>query len=123
MYNTGIFRRDELTLSFGSMATTSANISPSTDTEIDCRNAKLIVVQVDKTATTYDSNSMDINIISRGKDATTYDTVPWHEITVIGSASVISSTIPIGPAYIKIRADNNSTTAKAAAKIVVQVIG
>lgn len=123
MYNQGIYRRDEATLSFGSMATTSTNVSPSTDTAIDVRNAKSIIVQVDKTATTYNSDSLDINIITRGKDATTYDNVAWHEITVIGSGSVISSTIPTGPAYMKLRADNNSTTAKASAKIVVQVIG
>ena len=123
MSSMGIYRRDEATLSFGSMGTTSTDVSPSTDTVFDVRNAKVIVVQVDRTATTYLSDSLDVNIISRGLNSTTYDTEPWHEITVVGSASVISSTIPTGPAYLKVRADNNSTSAKGSAKIVVQVLG
>lgn len=121
-YRNGINRRDEYSLNFASVATTATMAEPDTDTEIDCRNAREIIVQADRSSTTFAGESMDIEIISRAIDATTYDTVPWHSITVIGSASVLSSTVPPGPAYMKIRANNNSSSAKVAAGIVVQVV-
>jgi len=123
MYRYGILRRDEHSFTFPSIATTSQNQLPATDSAIDIRNAKKIVIQVDRSATTFASDSFDLNVISRPEDATTYDTEPFFQITVIASGSVISSTCPTGPAYIKLRADNNSTSEKASANVVVQVVG
>ena len=120
----GIYRRDEVTLVWPEIATTETNVAPSTDTEIDCRNAKGIVIQVDQSSTTYAGADTDINILTRSENSTTYDTVPFHEETSFGSAEVKSFTVqPAGFAYMKLRADNNSTSASAKPRVIVQVLG
>lgn len=122
MYREGIYRRDENTLTWASVATNTANIAPGTDTVIDCRNAKSIILQVDQLATTYAGADTDINIITRSAGTTTYDTVPYATVN-LGSASVVSLAITPGMAYFKLRADNNSTAAKCKPQVIVQVMG
>ena len=121
MYRQGIYRREEYTLTWSSIATTATNVAPDTDTEIDCRNAKAIVIQVDLSSTTYPGDNTDINVISRAEGATTYDNVPFAEAN-FGSGEVRSFAVSPGPAYIKLRADNNDTANKTAPKVVVQIL-
>jgi len=117
-----IYRRDEVELTWASVETTSTMIAPETDTEIDVRNAKNIVFQIDCLATTYAGDNTDINVITRTETATTYDNVPYAEAN-IGSASVKSVPVTPGMAYMKVRVDNNSTSAKCKPKVIVQVTG
>jgi len=118
----GIYRRDEVTLVWPEIATTETNVAPSTDTEIDCRNAKGIVIQVDQSSTTY--AAADINVLTRSENSTTYDTVPFHEEKSLSSAAVQSFTVqPAGFAYMKLRADNNSESELAKPRVIVQVLG
>jgi len=119
----GIYRRDEISLEWGTIGTGATNVAPSTDTEIDCRNAKAIIIQVDQSSTTYPGNNTDINVITRSEGATTYDNVPFTSTTV-ASASVESFTVePAGFAYMKLRADNNDTSNLCAPKVIVQIVG
>ena len=124
MAREGIYRRDEIALSWPEMTTTETGATASGDTVIDCRNAKKILIQVDQSATTYAGDDTDINILTRSEDSSTYDTVPFHEATSFGSAAVESFTVsPAGFAYMKLTADNNSTTVSAKPKVIVQVVG
>ncbi len=120
MYRQGILRREEYILTWSSIATTATNVAPDTDTEIDCRNAKAIVIQVDLSSTTYPGNDTDINVITRPEGGT-YDNVPFAEAN-FGSGEVRSFLVSPGPGYIKLRADNNDTSNKTAPKVVVQVL-
>ena len=122
MARQGIYARDETTLSWGSIATGTTNAAPSTDTEIDCRNAKSIIIQVDCVSTTFPGDDTDINVMTRTEDATTYDTVPFAEAN-FGSAVARSFAITPGFAYMKLRADNNHGTTACAPKAIVQVLG
>jgi len=119
----GNYRRDEYSLEWASVATTATMQAPSTDTEIDCRNAKKILVQVDQISTTYAGADTDINLITRSEVATTYDTVPLGSLSSLGSAACQSFSVAPGFGYMKLRVDNNSTSAKCAPKVIVQVTG
>ena len=119
----GIYKRNEDTILFPEMTTTDTGATATGNTEIDCRNAKKIIIQIDQLATTYAGADTDINIFTRSKDSTTYDTVPFHEATAFGSAAIESFTVsPAGFAYMKFTADNNSTSASAKPKLIVQVL-
>lgn len=115
--------RDEYAIQFQSVATTSLSVAPSTDTEIDIRNATMISIQVDTIATSFASDNFDINILTRSEDSATYDTVPYASITGGSSAQVLTNVITPGPAYAKIRLDNNSTSKKAGPLVNIQVSG
>jgi len=118
----GIYRRDEITLEWGTIGTTTTNAAPLTDTEIDCRNAKAIIIQVDLSSTTYPGNSTDINVLTRSEGATTYDNIPFAEAN-FGSAEVRSFAVTPGFAYMKLRADNNDSSNLSAPKVIVQISG
>lgn len=122
-YRDGIYRRDEVALEWASVATTATMQAPSTDTEIDCRNAKEILIQVDQISTTYAGADTDINVLTRSAGTTTYDTVPLTTLASLGSAACQSFTVSPGFGYMKLRVDNNSTSAKCAPKVIVQVTG
>lgn len=121
-YRHGIYRRTDTTLKCPSVATNTAGATVTGDTAVDIRNAKNIVLQIDSAATTYASNDFDINVLTRCEATTTYDTVAWASINSLASAAVKSTTIAVGPGYLKIQVDNNSTTAKCAPQIIVQVV-
>lgn len=118
----GIFRREETALSWASIAASTTAAAPSTDREIDCRNAKSIIVQVDCVSTTYPGDDTDINVMTRSEDGATYDSVPFAEAN-FGSAVARSFAVTPGFAYMKLRADNNHATTACAPKARVQVMG
>lgn len=119
----GIDRREETALSWASMATTETGATCTGDTAIDCRNAKRIMIQIDQSATTHNGANTDLNIFTRSEGTTTYDTVAFAEWTSAPSAAVESFTVaPAGFAYMKLQADNNDTSNKAAPKVIVQII-
>ena len=99
------YRRRSYTLTWTDC--TATNVAPDTDIEIDCRNAILIIVQMDATHTNNTCNDFDVNVMS-SLDGNTWDTVPYAERN-IADGEVKTFLVEPGPEKIRLRGDSNDS--------------
>jgi len=98
-----VYRRRSYTFTWTNCTTTDA--APDTDTVIDCRNAILIVIQIDSTHPSNNSEDFDVNVMA-SLDGETWDTIPYAERN-IGDNEVKTFLVNPGPEKIRLRGDSN----------------
>ena len=101
-----IYRFVATSLAWTGVKVGSTMISPDTDEDIDIRGAKDIIVQVSTKAAANDSDDLDMNVLTSMEETTNYDNLPYTEEN-IGDASVKTFHVLSGPAYMRLRCDNN----------------
>lgn len=84
------------------------DVAPLHDEHIDVLFARTIAIQIDTTHASNTSTDLDINV-EASQDRATWDTVPYAEMNV-GDAAVRTFLVAPGPAYIRLRADQNDTS-------------
>jgi hypothetical protein len=84
------------------------DVAPSPDTVIDVRFARTIAIQVDSTPAANTSTDFDVNVES-SLDGTLWDTVAYAEVN-IGDTAIKTFLVAPGPAFIRLRGDQNDTS-------------
>ena len=85
------------------------DIVPDTDTEIPVEQARSIAIQIDSTNAGHAATDCDLNV-QASLDGTNWDTVPYAERN-FGDAELKSLLVEPGPQKLRLRLDNNTTTA------------
>ena len=97
------------------------DVAPDTDTEIPVHGAERITIQVDSlTLTGHSSTDWDINVES-SPDGTYWDTVAYASVANVGNDAIESFSVTPGPAFIRLRLDNNAlaTTCYVKARVLI----
>jgi len=92
--------------------TTTAK-APDVDFEIDLRNADYCTIQLDSTASASTSSDIDCNVWA-SNDGDNWDTLAkWDGADGLADDKLNSFAVTMGPAFIRLRLDNNTGSSRA----------
>jgi len=92
---------------------TSTDVTPDDDFNIDLRNADYCTIQLDSTATASTSTNIDCNVWA-SNDGDNWDTTAkWDGYDALADTKLHSFAVTMGPAFIRLRLDNNTGASRA----------
>lgn len=84
----------------------NTDVTPDRDVEIDVTYARSIAIQIQSTHVSNTSTDFDVNV-EASVEKGVWDTQPYAEAN-IGNSEIKTFLIESGPAYIRLRGDNNA---------------
>lgn len=103
------YLEETVSYTWATIATNTTNEAPGTDTVMQISNARSITIQISTDNAGNASADLDVNVMTSMDATTNFDNVPFAERN-IGSTSVKTFLVNTGPAYMRLRVDNNSLT-------------